>query len=264
VLSGAVIWFARNWISEKLKNSIKHEYDQKLVALNAELKSQADTQVALLKASIEKESAKLHFATSSIGEIQKAAMNRKLDAIDTLWQGVLSVRENIPPVMWFLDILTVEEYKSSRDHPNFNELVGDLSGEELTQMLKDDVGLLERVRPYTGEYLWALFSTYQILIVRVAVLIQWGTNDAEKLNWHQDSGIKQLLHSSLSTQELQEFEEIKINKVSWLQRKYEAKILFAMEKIVSGLEFGKEALKQAQIMEEQVQQLKLKQRKDMR
>ena len=77
-LSGVVLWLARNWISERLKNSIKHEYELKLSTVNAELRMQADLQTAQLKASIEKEAEKIRFATSSIGESQKAAIARKL------------------------------------------------------------------------------------------------------------------------------------------------------------------------------------------
>lgn len=62
-LSGAVVWLARNWISERLKSSIKYEYDLKLSAVNNELRTQADAQAAHLKASIEKEAEKIRFAT---------------------------------------------------------------------------------------------------------------------------------------------------------------------------------------------------------
>lgn len=116
-LSGAVIWLARNWVSERLKNSIKHEYDLKLSAANNELKTQAYVQAAQLKASIEKEAEKIRFATSSIGESQKAAIARKLDGIDALWSGVLKARENVPVVMSFIDILTVDEYVDGRSPP---------------------------------------------------------------------------------------------------------------------------------------------------
>lgn len=67
-LTGVVIWLARNWIGERLRNSIRHEYDLKLSTLNNELRTQADAQAAQLKASIERESEKIRFATSSIGE----------------------------------------------------------------------------------------------------------------------------------------------------------------------------------------------------
>lgn len=255
-LSGAVIWLSRNWIGERLKNSIKYEYDLKLSAVNNELKTQADIQAAQLKASIEKEAEKIRFATSSIGESQKAAIIRKLDGIDVLWSGVLKIRENVPVVMSFIDILPEDTYLSMADAPQFKQMVGELSAEKLTQMFKDNIGSLERVRPYVGEYLWAIFSTYQVLITHIVLLIQMGEKDPEKLNWHQNNGIRQLLYSSLSSQEVAEFDAIKIRKVAWLQRNYESKILQAMQKVISGQEFGEEALKQAQDMEEKIQQLR--------
>lgn len=255
LLSGAIIWLARNWISARLSASIKHEYDQKLAALNAELKSQGDVHATMLKASIERESDKLRFATSSFGEAQKAAVERKLSAVETLWQGVLAARENVPPIMGFIDILTVEEYTDPRNQSTFSELTGDLSQEKIMKLYKDSYGSLERVRPYVGEYLWALFAIYQALILRVVFLIHLGKDDAKKLNWHQDPGIDQLLTSSFDVSELKEFASVKVGKISWLQRKYELKILTAMEKIISGEEFGKEALLQAQQMEKQAQAL---------
>ena len=255
-VSGTVVWLARNWISERLKSSIKYEYDLKLSAVNNELRTQADAQAAHLKASIEKEAEKIRFATSSIGESQKAAITKKLEGIDTLWSGVLKARENVPAVMGFIDILTVDEYLTMGDYPHFKQMVGELSPEKLIQMFKDNVGLLERVRPYVGEYLWAIFSTYQALITRIVLLIQMGEKDPKKLNWHQDGGIRQLLNSSLSAQEVAEFDATKIGKVGWLQRNYESKILQAMQKVISGQEFGEEALRQAQDMEEKIQQLK--------
>lgn len=80
--------------------------------------------------------------------------------------------------------------------------------------------------------------------------------DEKKLNWHLDSGINQLLRSALTEGELREFDETKIGKVGWIQRKFESKILAAMQIVISGEQFGEEALRQAQRMEEKVQQLK--------
>lgn len=258
LLAAAVVWLARSWIGERLRSSIKHEYDLKLSALNAELRLQGDMHAAMLRASIEKEAEKLRFATTSLGEAQKAAIERKLYGVDVLWQGVLAARENVPPIMGFIDILTVDEYQNSRNHPTFKALTGDLSQEKIMKLAKDAYGSLERVRPYVGEYLWALFATYQALTIRVVFLIHLGRDDAAKLNWHQDSGIRQLLSSSLTTEEVTQFDSVPIGKIGWLQRTYELKMLNAMKKVISGEEFGEEALRQAQKMEEQVQMAKQK------
>ena len=34
LVSGAVVWLSKAWISERLKNAIKNEYDQKLEKLD--------------------------------------------------------------------------------------------------------------------------------------------------------------------------------------------------------------------------------------
>ncbi len=254
-LAGAVVWLGRTWISERLKTSIKYEYDLKLSSINIELKAQADTQAFQLKSEIEKEAEKIRFATSTINESQKIVITRKLDGIDTLWSGVLKVRECVPGIMGIIDILTDDEYLTMGNHPQFEQMVDEFSTEKLKTMFMDNVGSLERIRPYVGEYLWAIFQIYQTLILQIAMLIQMGDTDAKKQNWHQDTGIRQLLNSSLTSVEIKSFDDKSIGKVDWLQKNYEFKILQAMEKVISGKEFGEEALKQAQEMEEKVQQL---------
>jgi hypothetical protein len=52
VLSGFVVWLTKAWISERLKNAIKHEYDEKLESHKAQLKAQADVETEKLKASL--------------------------------------------------------------------------------------------------------------------------------------------------------------------------------------------------------------------
>lgn len=256
VLTAGVLWFGRTWLSERLKQSIQHEYDQKLAALNAQLRSETESSLTTLRASIEREAEKLRFATSSVGATQKAAIERKLAAIETLWGSVLAARENVPAVMGFIDILTVDEYKASKDHPQFKKLIGDVSPQKLEAMYKDNVGSKERIRPYVGEYLWALLSTYQSLILRTALLLQWGQNDTEKLNWHRDGGTQQLLKASLNDNEIAAFEKVTIGKIGWLQGTYERKILAAMQVVISGEHFAEEALAQALRMEEKVRTLK--------
>ena len=157
--------------------------------------------------------------------------------------------------MGFIDILTIDEYSSMKDHPHFRAMVGEVSSEKLVAMYKDNVGSRERVRPYVGEYTWALVSTYQSIILRTALLVQMGQEDSKKLNWHLDSGINQLLQSALTTEEMAGFEATHIGKVGWIQRKFESKILTAMQVVISGEQFGDEALRQAQRMEQKVQEL---------
>lgn len=52
LLIGAGIWLARSWLSERLKNSIRAEYDQKLETHKAQLKSQSDIALERLRADL--------------------------------------------------------------------------------------------------------------------------------------------------------------------------------------------------------------------
>ncbi|MCK5875369.1 MAG: hypothetical protein KAG82_11805 [Alcanivoracaceae bacterium] len=255
VLAGVIVFLSRNWLSERLRHSIKYEYDLKLAHLNNELKAESEKNVILLRNSIEREAEKVRLANTSIGLTQKLSIERKLSAIETLWEGVLAARRNIPVVMGFIDILTEDEYSSMKSHRDFKAMVGELSTEKVARMYEDNIGSRERVRPYVGEYTWALVSTYQSIILRTALLIQMGQKDSEKLKWHLDSGIRQLLNSALSEADVSEFDRTKFGKVNWIQRKFEFKILAAMQVVISGEQFGDEALRQAMKMEEKVRQL---------
>ncbi len=44
-LTASLVFLAKSWISERLKNAIKHEYDQKLESLKAVLKSEHDIEL---------------------------------------------------------------------------------------------------------------------------------------------------------------------------------------------------------------------------
>ena len=104
-LVSLLIWFSKEWISTRLKISIQHEYDQKLESLKSQLKAQSDVALVELRAAIEQQANLLAGAHSSFAEGQKAAMERKLQAIDTLWGRVLQFRASLPPMLGCIDLL---------------------------------------------------------------------------------------------------------------------------------------------------------------
>jgi len=67
-LSGVLVFLARNWISERLKASIQHEYDQKLETHKAQLKSQTEAEIIRLKAQLEIAAAERNVQYSRIFE----------------------------------------------------------------------------------------------------------------------------------------------------------------------------------------------------
>jgi hypothetical protein len=53
LLAGAIVFITKNWIAERLKNSIQHEYNSKLESHRAILHANSEAELAKLKAGLE-------------------------------------------------------------------------------------------------------------------------------------------------------------------------------------------------------------------
>ena len=51
-LAALLLWLTKSWISERLKNAIKNEYDQKLESHKAQLKAQSDVEIEKLRSQL--------------------------------------------------------------------------------------------------------------------------------------------------------------------------------------------------------------------
>ena len=148
--------------------------------------------------------------------------------------------------------MTVDEYRTTKDHPSFQKLVGGLSEDNLRKLT---AGSVEDVRPYVGEYMWAIFSCYQTLLIRISVLLHLAKFDPEKIEWYKDAGNLNLLKAVLTPVELAEFDATKYGKISWLQKQLESKLLATAQEVISGKTFGKESLEQALLIQQRIDQL---------
>jgi hypothetical protein len=247
--SGLLMWLFKEWLSTRLKASIQHEYDRKLEAFKTELKTEQEMAILNIKTAVAREAAFHAAAHASFAEGQKASMERKLNAVDRLWGSVVQLRSGLPPVLALMDVMTVEEYKETKDHPNFQALTTDLTPEKLATLTPKSV---EDARPYVGEYLWAVFFSYQSILIRILFLLHLGRTDAEKIEWHKDTGTRNLIQAVLLPAELQTFDQTQFGKVSWLQQRLEAKILAAAQKVISGEVFGAESLAQATLIQQRI------------
>lgn len=249
VISSALLviigWLFRESISAWLKASIQHEYDQKLETHKASLKSQNEASFLELKNALDQRFTLYQAAQTSFAEGQKAAIERKLDSIEKLWNEILRLKNECPPMLAFIDLLSVKEYKDARNHEGFGELATGCSPEKIAEYVGNRDYPVEKVRPYVGEYLWSMFFAYRRIMGRICSLLYWSLEDADKAEWHNDNFIQQILEAVLSKNELTEFESINLCKISWLQQRLESKILAASQKIISGEKLSEESFAQA-------------------
>lgn len=75
MLSAAVAWLAKSWITERLKHAIKSEYDQKLESHKAQLKAQSDVEIERLRSQLN--------ITASEHQVQFSALHAKRATVIT-------------------------------------------------------------------------------------------------------------------------------------------------------------------------------------
>lgn len=68
ILVAALGWLTRSWISERLKNAIKHEYDEKLETHKSQLKAQSDVELEKLRADLSIAAAERQFKFTKLHE----------------------------------------------------------------------------------------------------------------------------------------------------------------------------------------------------
>ena len=254
-IAALILFLTKSWIAARLKSSIQHEYDQKLEAYKAQLKAAQEISLVELRSTIEKEAALQQAAHASFQQVQKAAIEKKLTSIDELWSAVVHARENTPAILVFLDVMVVSEYSNILKNPEMKELAAQLGNKRMIEIGNSLGKGVERTRPYIGEYLWALFYAYRAITMRALVLMRMGMSDPKKLNWHEDIGIKQLITSVFTSDQINQFESQEFGKFGYLRNNLEVMMLKAMSKIISGEIFSNDVLQQAEIISMKAQKL---------
>jgi hypothetical protein len=249
LLCAVLTWVMRTWISTRLKSSIEHEYEVKVAEMNSLLKVQTDSISTRLKGDIDREADKLKLAAQSFGEVQRAAIAKRLTAIEQTWKAVLDLQASLPPALTYLEILVPSEYVDAKNRGRYGEILRNLDVDAVVMPNHERAVKLEESRPYIGEYLWALFKTYQAVLLRAVYLVDCSKKEPRKILWFEDANIRAYIQSALEPGILSEFDAMQFRKLDWVNGHFNHAILQAMEQIIAGKDFSEAAMKQAESME---------------
>ncbi|HIF9079415.1 TPA: hypothetical protein ACX6NP_000255 [Photobacterium damselae] len=217
-MGGIVSFLLKSWFETRLKNSIKHEYDKRLLEL---------------KASIDKESSLLSMLQDNYSHKNNLSHERTLNAIESLWGGILAIRELKPSILTFVDVLVEKEFGTDFGTHN-NKNVVDIKESDIVALFSEELNRQSSNRLYAGEYLWSLFASYRQLVGRISYVIK---SDRENKNvpiWWEDKLCKNLISSFCSKDELDEFNGLKFHRIAWILNLIEHKYLQAANKIITG------------------------------
>jgi hypothetical protein len=238
-------WFFRNGIFEWFKKGIEHDFEKKLETHKANLKSDHDHSLEMFRARLDQDRAIQAVATASFNAGHSAAHERRLKAIDKLWQAFILVKKETGGVLTIVDILTDSEFLEIPHDSRINFITKDLSDDEIVKMtVKLNEGI-ELVRPFVGESLWALFYAYRALRMRLIYLIFIGVKENKMKDWKNDNGILQLLKYVLTDKEMETFKSKSFGAMSFFSETIESRIIEFSQKIISGETSAQVGLDQA-------------------
>lgn len=86
MLTTTLIWLSKTWIGERMKNAIKHEYDQKLETHKAQLKAESEVSVERLKSQLQIAAAERNVRFSRVFE-------RTAETVATTYQKLLAFHD---------------------------------------------------------------------------------------------------------------------------------------------------------------------------
>lgn len=241
VVSAAVNFLLRDWISERLRQSIQHEYSQKLETYKAELQAQQEVALARLR-SVQ------NLAATSFVETRKAAQERQFKAIEQLWAIILELGQSLPPAVMVIDVLPAEQRHFLSD-PAFREKqLEDVSWMNLATKIIKPALAAESARLFAGQYLYSLLFAYRALIGRIYTFLldlREKKGETETAPWYEDAEVRALLGTILTEDECEAFYSRRNLHYDWLRNLIEQKFVQYANEFASGNVAAETAVEQA-------------------
>jgi len=237
-MMGAVVYLGRHWISQWLSRSIQFSFDQRLEVL----KASHERELTLLRSALDTQQ---HLVSSAFLQAQSAVTERRLTAIQTLWDTMLQAYFEAPGIIAMTDILTTETYQMFFKHTKGSVPDFESAARAVLVSQRPLLQSAEKARLLSGDYLYALYKAYTAFIGSIIFKL---VDDREKGRfqpWWEYDHILNLLNSVLTPQEFEEFSAMRIERYSWITRKLEFKFLQMASDIIDGKHAVTDALEQA-------------------
>lgn len=225
-----VLWLSKNMIITRLTNSVKHEYDEKIENLRADLKAR-DSQVEALRSG----------ALSGISNRHTTLYNHQVNAIKELWESVVlfAPAKSISATMSVINFKEASEIAES--NPKAREMFTKLSNTDLKNL---PLNKALKTRPFVSSLSWAYFLAYQAIVINAVIrmeILKIGINMKDVVD---TENVTKLVKVALPHQ-VEYIEKYGPSAFHYLLDELEAKLLISFEITLRGEELDRETIKKA-------------------
>ncbi len=183
--------------------------------------------------------------------------DRRMAAIEKLWNGVLRLRADFSPVLFFYEILLPSEYDAQYiAGQTLAASINDVNDQTMVDAMQSVVAV-EQERPYLGETLWLKFFIYRAFLGRIAQLTIQGKRSRHFIDWTSDDGVRQIVSQVLSAGTVQAILDAPTAslRIRRLSDELERSMLEEISLILSGKRSAVESFENARDLFDQVAQV---------
>lgn len=228
-LAGA-LWLSRKLIITRLKNAVKHEYDAKLEALKADIRSK-ETDIQALRDG----------ALNGIINRSSVLYERRVKAVEELWETVtsLATAKNISSRLAVLNVeaLSKKVGQDDRAQQMVNAWFGNFDINSV------NVRATTNARPFISPLAWAYFDAYMAIISH-SLLRMHSLRSGLGEDFSDIQGITKVIKQALPHQS-DYIEKFGASGFHYLLEELENKILVEIQVTLSGDEFDQKSITQA-------------------
>ena len=253
-----LIILGQNLITKNIEKSLDFKYNKKLEdyktnlskdleCYKSDLKSKNDRELENLRSEYGRSLSIQSAVLASSVDSYRSAYNRRLDAIDSIWNDVAKLRnEYASQSLILLDTLNPDDY-SRIDFAKFPDLKPESYEKSWTKIAPIVSKLLE-VKPFISDRIYVLCFSYWSLLVRIKfqIAIAFDKKELDKLKWIECDEILDLISLHLDANEVSELKAKQNGKFIWLCDNIEQKIISAMRDVLNGKESGDITFERAQ------------------
>ena len=213
--------FFAQTISNNLKIKWSREQEEKLEQLRAEITREHSIFTTIL---------------NSYSSSHQFSQSNRIEAVQTLWDNILMLRNLSSFPVLFFDNLFEGEYNEVYNNKTMMSGLDALSVDDTFTEISKIGDTVEKYRPFIGEQLWSLFRVYLILTVRVVCSLAEGRDNKNIISWDKDEYLQLILNNAFNDEDRKTISSTpqNMNPLRPTIELMEQKILFEMFKITSG------------------------------
>lgn len=211
--------------------------------LNTKWKNEKDVELSKLKDTLSKNQTLLNASMTMISQGFQVSYERRLQAVEVVWESILKMREYFSPLNFFFSIFLPSEYNDV----SLSEkgMLANFDINESVSLISELNKTVEKYRPFLGEEIWSLFFTYNAIMGRIIFLYFQQKNKRDIKHWSNDINVVNLFKNAIGDK-INTINLKDINSLNIIISILEQEILILINRITNGEKASEINLEHAQ------------------